>query len=350
MRRSGSASRPAAGCVRHRRRASRSSPSLQDDHDATGLDDRAPTFGDQLQYTGQVRLGANRNGDRLGGLQAPHAPAPALLARVGGVSSRACSIAIAAHAASSRGGLLVARRRTRRLACRSGRGCPKRAARSGSAPRETSASAGCPAGKPKEPGCALKSDSPQRLRDRSISRPRIPRPRGRAPIARSSSSDEPAGEKTIEFAAIRIQHAERRVTRAGDLTRGLEQAVEQRLEIELGDQPRADLHQATQPRRVERVVHATSWSVLGRGEADRGATPAQRFTGYAVDSRSRVTEGAGSGYPRAARRKPCESGEIRRAAARSTAGSPQPVGGAPRSSRWGRGATMNEQRHFGSLF
>jgi hypothetical protein len=38
-----------------------------------------------------------------------------------------------------------------------------------------------------------------------------------------------------------------------------------------------------------------SQSTPGRGEADGFATPAQPFTGYAVDSRSGATERAGPG-------------------------------------------------------
>ena len=81
---------------------------------------------------------------------------------------------------------------------------------------------------------------------RVIRTPSTPRPRGRSPIARCVSVVDAGGQEALELLAALVEHADRRVARAGELARDLEQPLEHRLGVELGDQRAADVHQPPQ--------------------------------------------------------------------------------------------------------
>jgi hypothetical protein len=69
---------------------------------------------------------------------------------------------------------------------------------------------------------------------------------------------DPAGAEARKSLPVGVEHAHRRKPRAGQLTRGLEHAIEHRLDMQLAEQTAADLDQALQPfgfegvRRVDR--------------------------------------------------------------------------------------------------
>ena len=67
----------------------------------------------------------------------------------------------------------------------------------------------------------------------SISTPRMPRPRGSSPIAARSASPDPEGDEALQLVAAAVDHAERRVARAGQLggdpDQGLQDGVERQL-------------------------------------------------------------------------------------------------------------------------
>ena len=65
------------------------------------------------------------------------------------------------------------------------------------------------------------------------STPRMPRPRGSSPIARCVSSSMPVVTNRSSVRARGVDHAERRVARAGQLRRGLDELLQQRVEREL---------------------------------------------------------------------------------------------------------------------
>jgi hypothetical protein len=60
-----------------------------------------------------------------------------------------------------------------------------------------------------------------------------------------------ARDEPLELAPALVEDAERRVARAGDLPRGLEDPLEQRLWIQLGQQRPADVYEAPQAFVVE---------------------------------------------------------------------------------------------------
>ena len=53
-----------------------------------------------------------------------------------------------------------------------------------------------------------------------------------------------AGEELGELAAVLVEDPERRVARAGQVARGLEDTVEDDVEVELGEQAASDLDEA----------------------------------------------------------------------------------------------------------
>ena len=52
-----------------------------------------------------------------------------------------------------------------------------------------------------------------------------------------------AGEEALQRLAALVEHADRRVARAGQLTRGLEQPLQDHLEVERGDEGAAGLEE-----------------------------------------------------------------------------------------------------------
>ena len=79
----------------------------------------------------------------------------------------------------------------------------------------------------------------------------MPCPRGRSPIARCVSCVDPAGQEALELLAALVEDAQRGVARAGELPGHLEHAVEDHLEVELGDQGAPDFEEPAQALRVE---------------------------------------------------------------------------------------------------
>ena len=75
-----------------------------------------------------------------------------------------------------------------------------------------------------------------------ISTPRMPRPRGRSPIAACVSSSIPVVRKRSSVWPRPVDHAERRVAGAGQLGCGLDDPLQQRIERQLGAErdPRVD--------------------------------------------------------------------------------------------------------------
>ena len=69
----------------------------------------------------------------------------------------------------------------------------------------------------------------------------------RAVRLRVDSARDEARERLARF----VEHAERRVARAGQLARDVEHLREQRLEVALGDERATDLDQPAQPLLVE---------------------------------------------------------------------------------------------------
>ena len=61
----------------------------------------------------------------------------------------------------------------------------------------------------------------------------MPRPRGSSPIARCVACVDAGGDESLEVRARGVDHAERRVARAGQLRRGLDELLQQRVEREL---------------------------------------------------------------------------------------------------------------------
>ena len=57
---------------------------------------------------------------------------------------------------------------------------------------------------------------------------------------------DPAGDEALELLTLLVEHPERRVAGTRQLTRDGEHTLQQRLEIELGDDVRHDLHQPPQ--------------------------------------------------------------------------------------------------------
>ena len=57
---------------------------------------------------------------------------------------------------------------------------------------------------------------------------------------------DPRGQEALEPLAAVVEDAERRVAGAGDLARHLEHALEQRVEVELGDHAAPDLDEASE--------------------------------------------------------------------------------------------------------
>ncbi len=76
-----------------------------------------------------------------------------------------------------------------------------------------------------------------------INAPRMPRPRGRSPIDRLRVRIDAGGQEALELRAARVDDAERRVARAGQLRRELDDALQQRVERELGGQRDPGLEQ-----------------------------------------------------------------------------------------------------------
>jgi hypothetical protein len=66
-----------------------------------------------------------------------------------------------------------------------------------------------------------------------------------------------ARDEALELAAVTIEDSERRIARACDLACRLEDLVEHRLRIELGEEPTTYIDQATQSLLVEMVVHGS---------------------------------------------------------------------------------------------
>ena len=62
---------------------------------------------------------------------------------------------------------------------------------------------------------------------------------------------DPGGDELLELPAVVVEHADRRVARPSDLAGDIEQALQDRLEIEVGDEPAAGLDQAAQALLVE---------------------------------------------------------------------------------------------------
>ncbi len=52
-----------------------------------------------------------------------------------------------------------------------------------------------------------------------------------------------ARDEALELGAVLVEHADRRVTGAGQLARGLQHMAEHRIEIELGDDEAANIDQ-----------------------------------------------------------------------------------------------------------
>ena len=86
---------------------------------------------------------------------------------------------------------------------------------------------------------------------------------------------DPVGDEALEFVAVLVEDAERGVAGAGQLAGDLEQAAEDDLRVELGDEAAADLDQLAQASLVERFAviplrHATLPLVVGTQRCYRG--------------------------------------------------------------------------------
>ena len=86
----------------------------------------------------------------------------------------------------------------------------------------------------------------------------MPCPRGRSPIARWVVRVDPAGEEALELLAALVEDAQRGVAGAGELARHLEHAVEDHLEVELGDQGAPHVEEPAQALRVEMARRSRS--------------------------------------------------------------------------------------------
>ena len=132
------------------------------------------------------------------------------------------------------------------LPSRSGTGSRRPSRAAGSGRRGTTASADGPAG-------SRPSAGPGRCRVRRsgcrsrISTPRIPRPRGRSPIAARVSLSMPTVMNCSSPVPDRIDHAERAVAGPGELRGRLDQLLEQGLERQLGAEGDAGLDEDAQP-------------------------------------------------------------------------------------------------------
>ena len=79
----------------------------------------------------------------------------------------------------------------------------------------------------------------------------MPRPRGRSPIARCVSGSMPAVTKRSSSCRLLVEHADGRVARAGDLAGDVEELLEHRLDVELGDQRPPRIDQAPEAELIE---------------------------------------------------------------------------------------------------
>ena len=112
--------------------------------------------------------------------------------------------------------------------------------------RGTSSSAGGRGGKPTERGSLARSWRRSGRASR-ISTPRMPRPRGSSPIAACSLGVDARGDEALERLSARVDHAERCVPGAGELRRGLDELLEERVERELGVECDPRLDERPQP-------------------------------------------------------------------------------------------------------
>ena len=155
------------------------------------------------------------------------------------------------------------RRTPRRPPSRSGRGCPTRSPRIRIGTPRNVCIGGWPSGKPYERGCVADVGEPQRLR---IARSARPGRRGRAAGRRSrgaSSSSMPSVRKRSSSSRRSSRMPMRRVARAGQLARDLEQPLEQRLEVELGHEAAPDLD-AGASAGLLRAVPSSRGGAMGR--------------------------------------------------------------------------------------
>ena len=91
----------------------------------------------------------------------------------------------------------------------------------------------------------------------AISTPSTPRPRGRSPIRAVRLLVDAGGQEALERLALGVEHAERRVARAGELARRLEQPLEDELDVQLRDERAPGVEQARRAVGIERgVLHA----------------------------------------------------------------------------------------------
>ena len=96
---------------------------------------------------------------------------------------------------------------------------------------------------------------------RQTQRPRLADQHPEDPAAAGQLADRAMGvlvdtgrEEALEALAPLVEHADGRVARARQLARDLEQALEHRLGIELGDERPPDVQQAPQPPLIHGIV------------------------------------------------------------------------------------------------
>ena len=135
---------------------------------------------------------------------------------------------------------------SRRAASRRGRGSRTRRRASSPARRGSCASAGGSAGTRPQRGSRMRS-SRRSGRASSIRTPRMPRPRGRSPIAARSASSDPEGDEPLELVAAAVDHAERRVARAGELGGDPDQRLQDGVERQLRGDRDSGLDEAPAP-------------------------------------------------------------------------------------------------------
>ena len=118
----------------------------------------------------------------------------------------------------------------------------------------------------------MRADVVQDQRARILDQQRrgCPRPRGSSPIAARVSASTPAGEEALQAAPLRVEHADRGVARAGQLTGDVEQPLEHDLEVELGHQRPPRLEQPPGLRGVQLRLAVGHRAALNHPEEPAG--------------------------------------------------------------------------------
>src|SRR6185437_16755890 len=114
--------------------------------------------------------------------------------------------------------------------------------------------------------------------------------------SRAGGGVDPDRQELLEAVAAVVEDAERRVPRAGEVPRGLEDGLEHRLEVEVRDERAPDLDQAAQMRLSEPLADVRS----GQFAHGRPMLPALRGASVEVriiEREIRACRGAGPALP-----------------------------------------------------